>query len=191
MPLDDWMPAWDVVERHETLVRAPRDRAWSAVRTLDLSRSPVVRTLFALRSLPGLFARRGRRRALGATLDDLLRMGFVLLEERPGEEVVLGLVGKFWRPSGCIRRVTPEELRAFAEPGWAVAAWNFTLNPAGDGAVRVATETRVRCTDAASRRRFRAYWLLVGPFSALIRREMLRAIRRTAEDGTTQGGSGR
>ncbi|HEX8694228.1 MAG TPA: hypothetical protein VF746_17540 [Longimicrobium sp.] len=182
MLIDDWMPAYDVVERHATAVAAPRERVWTAVRTLDLARSPVVRVLFALRSLPGLFAGRGRRRALGVTMDGLLRSGFVLLDERPGEEVVLGLVGRFWRAAGGIVRVTPAELRAFDRPGYAVAAWNFTLADEG-GRVRLATETRVRCTDEASRRRFRRYWRLVGPFSGLIRVEMLRTLRRAAERG--------
>jgi hypothetical protein len=182
MLIDEWMPAWDVVERHETRIRAPREAVWRAARTLDLARSPIVATLFALRSLPGLLSRGPRKRALGTTMDGLLRNGFVLLGERPGEELLLGLAGRFWRPSGDIVRLTPDELRAFDRPGYAVATWDFTL--AGDGdAVRLATETRVRCTDAAARRSFRRYWAVVGPFSGLIRREMLRSIRRAAESG--------
>ncbi len=182
MLIDEWMPVWDVVERHETRIRAPREAVWRAVRTLDLARSPVVAALFALRSLPGLLSRGPRKRALGTTMDGLLRNGFVLLGERPGEELLLGLAGRFWRPSGDIVRLTPDELRVFDRPGHAVATWDFTL--AGDGdAVRLATETRVRCTDAAARRSFRRYWAVVGPFSGLIRREMLRSIRRAAESG--------
>jgi hypothetical protein len=37
-------------------------------------------------------------------------------------------------------------------------------------------ETRVALTDEQSRRRFRRYWLLIGPFSALIRRLALRQV---------------
>jgi hypothetical protein len=180
MLIDAWMPAWDEVERHETRIRAPREAVWRAVRTMDFARSPVIAALFALRSLPGLFSRGPRKRALGSTLDGLLRNGFVLMGERPGEELLLGVAGRFWRPSGDVVRLTADELRGFDRPGYAVGAWNFTLAEEGD-AVRLATETRVRCTDAASRRSFRRYWLLVGPFSALIRREMLRSIRRAAE----------
>jgi hypothetical protein len=46
---------------------------------------------------------------------------------------------------------------------------------------RLATETRVHADNAAARRRFQLYWLLVGPFSALIRRRWLAAARRAAE----------
>ena len=180
--LDREMPRWDVAEHHETVVRAPAERVWAAARTLDLGRSPVIRALFALRSLPGLFAGKGSRgRALGVTMEGLLRSGFVLLDERENEEVVLGLVGRFWRPTGGLVRVTADELRAFDRPGYAVAAWSFALHPRPDGAVRLSTETRVRCTDDASRRSFKRYWALIGPFSGLTRVEMLRAIRRAAE----------
>ena len=180
MLIDEWMPAWDAVERHETRIRAPRELVWRTVRTLDFKRSPVVGALFALRSLPGLLSGRPRPRALGTTLDGLLRNGFVLLGERPGAELLLGVVGRFWRPTGDVLRLTADEVRAFDRPGYAVGTWDFTLADDGD-AVRLATETRVRCTDEASRRRFRRYWTVVGPFSALIRREMLRSIRRAAE----------
>ena len=48
-------------------------------------------------------------------------------------------------------------------------------------------ETRVAVTDDASRLRFRRYWLLVGPFSALIRRTTMRRLaadlRRPAPGG--------
>lgn len=181
MLIDDWMPTYDAVERHSTRVDAPAERIWAVAQTLDLSRSPVVRVLFALRSAGGLFTgRRKDARALGTTLERLRENGFVVLEERPEEELLLGLVGRFWRLSGGIERVTAEEFRAFDRPGYATAAWNFTLAPEG-GRMRLATETRVRCTDDASRRAFLRYWRLVGPFSALIRMEMLRTLRRSAE----------
>jgi hypothetical protein len=45
----------------------------------------------------------------------------------------------------------------------------------------LSTETRVLATDAAARRRFRRYWLAIRPFSGLIRRVWLRAIKRRAE----------
>jgi len=185
MLIDEWMPVWDAVERHETRIRAPREAVWRAVRTLDFARSPVIAALFALRSLPGLLSRGPRKQALGTTMDGLLRNGFILLGERPGEELLLGLAGRFWRPSGDVVRLTADQLRAFDRPGHAVATWDFTLAEDGD-TVRLATETRVRCTDEASRRSFRRYWTVVGPFSALIRREMLRSIRRAAESAPSE-----
>ena len=56
----------------------------------------------------------------------------------------------------------------------AVAFW---AEPAATGA-RLHTETRVRAADRTSGRRFRVYWLVVRPFSGLIRRRWLRAAAR-------------
>lgn len=48
------------------------------------------------------------------------------------------------------------------------------------GGSLLTTETRVHTRTPRARRLFRLYWLLVGPFSALIRRRWLRAIARAA-----------
>lgn len=182
MLIDEHLPHGQFAERHALRVHAPPGRAYAAVRRLDLSGSPVVRMLFALRSLPALFSRkRGRgEKGLETSMDGLLRNGFVLLGERPPHEVVLGLVGRFWTPTGCIERIDPAEFAGFDRPGMAVAAWNFTVLPTDEGCL-VATETRVRCTDEAARRSFARYWRVIRPFSGLIRMEGLRAIRRAAE----------
>lgn len=181
MLIDDFMPDAQFAERHAVRVAAPPERAWQAVRALDLRGSPLVRTLFALRSLPGLFAgRQASGRALGTTMEGLLRSGFVLLAEQAPREIVLGLAGRFWTPTGGLVRIQPGEFRGFDRPGMALGAWNFTILPT-DGGSLVATETRVRCTDAAALRSFRRYWRVVRPFSGLIRLEGLRAVRRAAE----------
>jgi hypothetical protein len=53
----------------------------------------------------------------------------------------------------------------------------FDLN--GD---TLSTETRVQLTDDRSKRAFARYWLVVRPFSGVIRRFWLRAIARRAEE---------
>jgi len=180
MLIDEWMPAFDAVERHETRIRASRERVWAAVRPLDFGSPPVMRALMAIRMLPSLLTRAGREKTRAAARGGVLGAGFVLMGERVDDELLLGVAGRFWRPSGNIARVSEGELRTFSRPGFAVAAWNFTLMDDGD-ATLLATETRVRCTDEASRRTFLRYWRVVGPFSALIRMEMLRSLRAAAE----------
>ena len=188
MLIDEFMPESHFAERHAVRVAAPPERAWAAVRALDLRGSLVIRTLFALRSAPALFS--GRRPScgvgLGSTMDGLLRSGFVLLAERPPREIVLGLAGKFWKPAGNISRVEADEFRGFDRPGMALATWNFTILPTDEGSL-VATETRVRCTDDAARRSFARYWRVIRPFSGLVRQEALRAIRRAAEAADPHG----
>lgn len=68
---------------------------------------------------------------------------------------------------------------AFREPGWTKVLTDFELATA-DGSTMIRTQTRGRSTSAASRRRFAAYWTLIRPGSALVRRELLAAIDRLA-----------
>ena len=172
MLIDQFLPLYDVVERHGIIVNAPVERVYAEVRNLDLSSSRVARALFRLRGISG-----GRHN----TLDSVLKMGFILLAEQPNEEIVLGVVGRFWKPSGGLLRMDRDDFLGYDRPGYAKGAWNFHLSNADRG-VSVTTETRVRCLDSRSRRRFLLYWLLVGPFSGLIRMEMLRIIRQNSEE---------
>ena len=107
-------------------------------------------------------------------------MGFTLLGDSD-EELAYGGVGRFWQPSGGLRRVGASDFAAFHEPGYAKAGFNFLAEPTADGGCVLTTETRVLGTDAGARRRFTLYWTVVRPGSALIRRDWLRAIRRRAE----------
>jgi hypothetical protein len=109
----------------------------------------------------------------------MLERGFVLLGERPERELALGVVGRFWTPAGARLTLDAAGFRAFVAPGYAKAVWDFRLTPEVGG-TRLSTETRINCTDAASRRRFRLYWRIVGPFSGLIRIALLRAVAREA-----------
>ena len=180
MLIDRFLPNYDVIEHHETTVAAPVDVTYRAVRDFDLARSPVVLALLTLRGLPHLFTGAVKpKRRLG--LDDILDSGFVVLTEEPGREIVLGIVGKFWQLSSGVHRIEADEFNGFDTPGFAKAAWNFVVEERAGSGSTVVTETRVACTDADSLRRFTLYWRLVGPFSALIRRVLLRGIKRDAE----------
>ena len=90
----------------------------------------------------------------------------------------LTLIGRPWTPGGGLR--PGEDFVRFNEPGYAKMAMDLRALPDGEGA-RLETETRVFLTDAAARRRFAAYWLVVRPFSGLIRRRWLRAAKQRAE----------
>ena len=175
------MPACDVSEFHQTTVRAPIQRVYDAVQTTDLGDSLIVRSLLRLRQLPAIFTTASHTRNLRLNLDAIIRGGFVLLGKNRPNEIALGLAGRFWTLSGGRCQLDVDEFSAFERPGYAKAVWNFSLVEEGAEITRLATETRVRCFDEASRRRFRAYWALIAPFSGLIRREALRTIRTTAE----------
>ncbi len=110
-------------------------------------------------------------------------MRFKPLVEDPPRAFVLGIVGQFWKPSG---RLLDFEVSRFAElvaPGHAKAIWSFDVTPLSSNEVVLRTTTRVSCGDDASRRSFRRYWRVVGPFSGLIRRRVLRLVTEAAESG--------
>jgi hypothetical protein len=178
--IDEFLPHYDVVEHHQIDVDAPVDRAYRAVKELDLARSPIVLALLFARGLPHLFTGAVKpKRQL--RLGDIVESGFVVLGEEPDRELVLGIVGKFWQLSSGVLRIEPDEFTGFDTPGYAKAAWNLVVSARPGGGSRVETETRVVCTDDDARRQFSRYWWLIGRFSALIRRVMLGDIKRSAE----------
>jgi hypothetical protein len=180
VPLDEFLPDYEVNEIHSTRVAAPPEAVMAAFRSLSAREVPVLVGLMALRSLPGRL--RGRRRPArdGSILEGFLRGGFVTLAERP-LELVVGGVGRFWRASAEVRRVSADEFAAFREPGYAKTAFNIHARPLPGGGTLLTTETRIQATDDHARRSFRRYWWVIHPGSAAIRRAWLRAIRRRAE----------
>lgn len=169
MLIDVFMPRYDVSEFHETVVTAPRERVFDAIRTADLAANPIAKLLLFLRGM-------GRKTRTSLKFHE----GFAVAAEDRPHEIVIGLEGPFWKPTCRPRGVTALHFHDPIAPDTARAAWNFATEDAGDGRTRLTTETRVACADDA-RKKFRAYWFFIGPFSALIRRMMLRAIRIAAE----------
>ena len=108
----------------------------------------------------------------------------VVLAERPPEEIVVGIEGKFWSPAGAECTNSRESFAAPVAAGMARGVWDFRVISMPDGEVELTTETRVLCADAATRRRFLPYGTLIRPGSGLIRRALLRAIKATAEQVT-------
>jgi hypothetical protein len=183
VPLDEFLPAYDVNEVHSTRVAASPGEAFAAARAVTGREVPLAGTLMALRRLPAAIRGRadesGHRMLDVPILDQLTRGGFVLLADRP-DEVIVGVVGRFWTADGGIRRVAAAEFDGFEEPGCAKAVMSFHVRELPGGSL-LTTETRIAGTDDEARRKFRRYWRIVMPGSALIRRAWLRAIRRRAE----------
>jgi hypothetical protein len=156
-PLDRWLPEHDVQELHDVRVAASPEVAFAAAVGMPVAPDALVRTLFRLRGLSG-----------GGTVEGAIRaIGFAELERSP-TLLVLGAGGRPWRPRGGL---VGWEQSSEGQVRMAFALW---AEPEGDGA-RLATETRVLALGASAQRAFRRYWLVVGPFSALIRRRWLKA----------------
>jgi len=65
-------------------------------------------------------------------------------------------------------------------PFFVLATMNFVVAPDGRGGSNVVTETRVFANSPGATRAFAAYWRVIYPGSAIIRRMWLRAIERRA-----------
>jgi hypothetical protein len=180
MLIESFIPNPDTVETHKIEIAASQEAVYQALWTTDLGGSPIIKSLMALRSLPGIDSNPKRLRHLTRqiTLQTIIEGGFGQLAEEPGREVVLGVVGQFWRPAGNILPFSEEMFRGPVQPGLARGVWNFAVQEVGKGRTVLSTETRVVCGDAASRLKFRAYWTVVRPFSGLIRVIMLRAVKK-------------
>jgi len=177
--LDRFLPAYDVHEVHSTRVRAQPMEIHRALSEVSSNEIWLFRALMAVRGL-------GARRSDGSRplLDTAQEGGFAILALDPGREVVLGVIGRFWQlRQRSIQPIhSPADFSSFAEPGFARAAMSFLIEPLDGGReCRVTTETRVIATDTRARRAFRAYWTIVHPGSAFIRRMWLRALKRRAE----------
>jgi hypothetical protein len=117
-------------------------------------------------------------------LDQFTASGFLLLAETSDREVVIGTVNRAWQLSGeegAPAIGSPARFVSFGEAGYVKITCNFYVQDEKDGWSSVRTETRVLATDDSAWRRFAPYWRLIYPGSALIRREMLHAIKRRAE----------
>jgi hypothetical protein len=171
MLIDEFLPRYEVNTRYQIEVHAPLPDVYSVARNLDMGSSKLVRLLYRLRGLP----------QDDLTVDGMLKWGFVLLADKPSQELVFGLIGRFWTSPPQIQRVNADTFITFNEPGYAKAAGNMSFVAISNGTVKVTTQTRIHCLDIASRYRFRIYWLLIRPFSGIIRKEWLRLIKQQAE----------
>ena len=168
MTVESWLPRFDVRERHERVVPLPPERALEVALGTPVAPDRIVRTLFRLRGIP----------ARGATIGEFSSRGAFLELERTPTTCVFGIAARL---RGAPRTaVDAAAWRTWRAPGVKVAA-DFRAEPVGDGTTRLSTETRVLALDRRSRIAFRLYWLVVGPFSALIRHRWLEAIARRAD----------
>lgn len=186
--LEQLAPSPHAAEFHQIEIPAPPEVVYRSLRTADLGGSTIIKALLVLRSLPAVLLGREKRSVRSAvTLQSIISAGFGLLAEEPGREVVLGITGRFWRPTGNIE---PFDRESFSRPvpaGLARGIWNFKVAPSSSGGTILSTETRVTCGDEASRSKFGLYWRVIRPFSGLIRIMMLKAIRREATRPATGG----
>jgi hypothetical protein len=178
--LDEFAPAWQFHEVHTIKVAAPPDRVFDAIKQVRADEIRLFRTLTWIRRggrqlRPGIM-NAGSQEPL---LDIATKGGFIWLADDRPREVVVGTVVA--APPGTARStLTPGLFKRALPPGFALATMNFVVTLDGPNGSIVTTETRVFASGPSARRRFAAYWRVIYPGSAIIRRMWLRAIEKRA-----------
>lgn len=196
MLADDFLPVFDVSDELAVVVEADSAATWTALLNADLievgRRHPVVGVLGALRALPQIASEmlhgerpQGAPEKLG--LRDLTELpssagGWILLGERPGEEIALGLVGKFWRPVIEYAELDAADFKQFAQPGYAKTVYALGVRPLADRRTLLRGMMRTATMDEHARRWFRRYWTLgVGSGAHILVNGLLDVVREDAE----------
>jgi hypothetical protein len=193
---EDFLPSYDVSDEVATVVDADPQSVWKALMNADLlevgKRVPLAGVLGALRMLPEivshlLHGERPPHAPESMRLRELAEMqpeqgGWILLGERPGEEIALGLVGKFWRPVIQYAHVSADRFADFDEPGYAKTIYDLSVRPLPDGRSILSGLMRTATTDEHARRWFRRYWTFgVGSGAHVLVHALLETVRDTAE----------
>jgi hypothetical protein len=184
--IDEWMPRWQVGERHTIAIAAPPEKVFAAIHDVRADEILLFQTLTAIRRCGQV----GPENILNAPekkplLDVATETTFVLLDNDVPREIVIGSVIAAPRAELISGRPGPALFRKTLRPGVVLATMNFMVTPNEAGAT-VTTETRVYANSPAALRRFGIYWRLIHAGSDLIRRMWLRAIALRAEKSETR-----
>jgi len=194
---EEFLPVYDVSDAVAAVVEADRETAWQALLDVDLLKlgreAPLVGMLGALRMLPEvvghlLHGEAPAKPPESMRLRDLPSIpmyegGWILLGERPGEAIALGLVGKFWRPVIQFAGVSSAaEFRDFDQPGFAKTVYHLSARELDPNRTLLSGLMRTATTDQHARRWFRRYWTFgVGSGAHILVASVLEAARRAAE----------
>ena len=179
--LDLLIPKPTLSEIDRVEVAADAQRAWKAIRDLDLAQSTLVRTLFAVRTIPDRLKRNEPK--LRLRLDDLVSTpdepGFQVLADDAPHEVAAGAIGKVWRPVIPFVHVPDAAaFAAFSQEGYIKVAWALRVIAEGAQSSRIEFELRVVATDEDAWKKFTRYFRLIAPGSHFIRRVLLAQLER-------------
>lgn len=197
MLIDEQLPSFDVSDSVATVVAADAGTTWDALLAADMievgRRKPLVGALGAIRILPELATSllHGEKPSPAPerlTLTDLTESaadqgGWTLLGLRAGEEIALGLVGKFWRPVIEYAEVPAERFSGFDDPGWGKTVYSLSVQRLDQHRTLLEGTMRTATTDEHARRWFHRYWTLgVGSGAHVLVQGLLDLTREAAEE---------
>lgn len=175
--IQKYLPFPQHTEIHRIYVKALPSDAWEEARHFDMGQISWVRLLFDIRTLPqrikGDLKETDRRIGVDQIAES--NNGFLVLEEKPGREVIVGAIGKFWQVNIPFKKVTPGEFIDYNELGYGKLAWSISVEPYCNGST-ISLELRTTATDTEAWRKLSRYYHVIGIGSKLIRRSLLHHI---------------
>ena len=187
--LDRFMPAYDVVERHQARIKAPPETVWAAIPEMRIQESLFLRALIRIREL--MLGGKSPKKELPSELIAQMKViGWSALSEVPGREIIFGAAAKPWDADPQFRTVSASEFADFRQPGYVKIVWTLRVDPICPDQSVFSTETRAMPTDFVSRAKFRRYWAVVLPGIKVIRRILARSLKIEAERRAARPGEG-
>ena len=175
---DDLLPRYDHRQRFSVEIAAAPDVVWSALHETRFSDLRILRVLMAVRTL-GCSEHAGDDAPIltGARLAP-----HVLVEEVPGREVAIALMGRFWTMNAFETISERAAFTAGVEPDFVRTTSTMTVEETARG-TRLTIENRVQDPrDPLAARKFCPYWYFMGKIGAAIFAvDLLEAAKRRAE----------
>ena len=106
--LDGFMPEYEVAERHHVNIAAPAEITFAAACDMDLLDSRLVRAIIKSRELL-LGAQPEENKLPRGLLAQTEALGWRVLAEIPGREIVMGAVTQPWKGNVRFEGVAPDE----------------------------------------------------------------------------------
>jgi hypothetical protein len=177
--VDRFMPVYDIREQHRTNVNASAAATMEAARRVSFDDSPLIRAIFRSREI--VLRAKGDGELQPAFVDFAQRIGWRVLANTPGREMVFGAVTQPWLPNVTFRGLDPAAFAAFNAPDYVKIVWTLRADPLGPSKSRFMTETRAVATDGQAREKFRRYWAAYSAGIVLIRYGALSLVKSEAE----------
>lgn len=186
MLIDDHLPAPEHSIAVCSIVSASPDVVLEAVKTANIAGGFVPRVMTGARLLPGrvkaLVAGEPQPTATppSVTFADIAESDEWVVLGEDDRELAAGAIGRFWQSDFGWATPDAADFAGFDESGYAKTGISLSVHPYGQRTLLV-YESRTEATDAAARRRFARYWLVLAPFVRTLMRSALTAITIEAE----------
>lgn len=168
------LPKYQFREYHSISVNREINDVFGYVKEMDLCDSTIASILmFLWRIIARLFVK-------DLPNSNMSVSHFIQLECSPPFELSRGLIGGKSKPTNY-EEISSSDFRNFDTKGTIKLVWAFWLSSDVSGSTIIHTETRVFCCDKLTYLKFLLYWIIIRPWSGLIRIRLLKSIKKKAE----------